>query len=403
MRLEERLSKWVELPEDDETDDDYGLIIDDSVTAEPPKAQPPRFNKAGSCSLLPSSTIMSPSALLPANLHSINKQWMKASGGKVDILQRYVESADSENYDDLVLPEEEDMLDRQLAEWKTPCKKMPSWISHGDSDSCVEVTMSGATAVELSAYESNSRLSVVDSTPTLVAGLGDAQRSYEETEDWVLVAAGSAAPGSAKKAGPRKSTPRAAAMALGLGLNLVQPVRAVLNTGSRQRASTTKPWMADWQHVEIPPPQQFSAPTETPPQQKQQLSLKPSRIIHTAQLQQRPPTPRRNNTSQPQHSRPMVSPLPQPQQSPTPAPMPAFTFTPVSASASASTSTAESVSVPASALRSPTKRPILIKAAHKPVDPVVVGAMRYDPISRVWLGNEEEGSRIASAIAESER
>ncbi|KAJ2234641.1 hypothetical protein IWW45_003240 [Coemansia sp. RSA 485] len=394
MRLEERLSKWVELPEDDETDDDYGLIIDDSVTAEPSKMQPPRFNKAGSCSLLPSSTIMSPSALLPANLHTINKQWMKASGGKADILQRYVESADNENYDDLVLPEEEDMLDKQLAEWKTPCKKMPSWISHGDSDSCVEVTMSGATAVELSAYDSSSRLSVVDSTPTLVAGLSDAQRSYEETEDWVLVAAGSA-PRSAN-ARSRKSTPRAAAMALGLGLNLVQPVRAVLNTGSRQRASTTKPWMADWQHVEIPPPQQLSALTETPPQQKQQLLLKPSRIIHTAQLQQRPPTPRRLNTSQPQHSKPMISPLPQPQQLSMHTPM-------SSESVSVSTHTPSSASVSVTALRSPSKKPILIKAAQKPLEPVVIGAMRYDPISRIWIGNEDEGSRIANAIAESER
>ncbi|KAJ2883501.1 hypothetical protein FB639_002157 [Coemansia asiatica] len=113
----------------------------------------------------------------------------------------------------------------------------------------------------------------------------------------------------------------------------------------------------------------------------------------------------------------MISPLPQPQQSS----MPAFTFTPASVSASVSvsasaptptpaststsTSNSTSTSVPASAsaLRSPTKKPILIKAAQKPVEPVVIGSMLYDPISRVWLGNEEEGSRIANAIAESER
>ncbi|KAJ1933214.1 hypothetical protein GGF37_006802, partial [Kickxella alabastrina] len=56
MRLEERLSRWAEQPED-EADDDYGLIIDESVTAEATRPMLPKFNKAGSCSLLPSSTI----------------------------------------------------------------------------------------------------------------------------------------------------------------------------------------------------------------------------------------------------------------------------------------------------------------------------------------------------------
>ncbi|KAJ1718533.1 hypothetical protein LPJ53_006468 [Coemansia erecta] len=334
-RLEERLSKWVELPEDDESDSDYGLIIDDSVTTaellplstsppshlkphslSSPPPPPPRFNKAGSCTLIPSSTIMSPSALLPANLHSLNKQWLKAPGttANMDILQRYVESADSENYDDLVLPEDEDMLDRQLAEWKTPCRNV---------DSCTEVTMSGATAVDLPLREYAARsgaASVIDSTPTLVAGLaGDVRRSLEDTEDWVLVAAGSA-PGSANPEPTRKSTPRAAAKALGLGL--VQPVRAALSNGSRHQqqqhqhqrlpssSSLSKPWMADWQHP-------------------QSLSLSP-------------------------------------------------------------------------ALRA-ARKPILIKNAQRPAEPVVIGSMRYDPVSRTWVGNEEEGQRIASAIAESER
>ncbi|KAJ2387926.1 hypothetical protein GGI05_003944, partial [Coemansia sp. RSA 2603] len=421
-RLEERLSKWVELPEDDESDSDYGLIIDDSVTtaetlpittspssrlklqqqsSPPPQQQPPRFNKAGSCSLIPSSTIMSPSALLPANLHSLNKQWLKAPGttANMDILQRYVESADSENYDDLVLPEDEDMLDKQLAEWKTPCRNV---------DSCTEVTMSGATAVDLPLREyaaHTGTASVIDSTPTLVAGLtGDVRRSLEDTEDWVLVAAGSA-PGSANPEPTRKSTPRAAAKALGLGLGLVQPVRAALSNGSRhqqqqqqQRLSSTsslsKPWMADWQHVEFPPPQT----PQTLPQQKPQMSVpmptqkSQPHIIHAAQPQQRPTSP---HSSSRLHSSNSISHQPQPhlqqwhQQQQQNKPQRQLRPQPHSLSLSP-------------ALRA-ARKPILIKNAQRPAEPVVIGSMRYDPVSRTWVGNEEEGMRIASAIAESER
>ncbi|KAJ2386218.1 hypothetical protein GGI23_006541, partial [Coemansia sp. RSA 2559] len=104
LNLEQKLSKWAEHPEDDD-DDDYGLIIDDSVTTEPPK-----FGKAGSCSQLPTSTAFSPLALLPANLHTLkpanaattmNRPPARSFASTRDLLQRYVETPDDDNYDDL--------------------------------------------------------------------------------------------------------------------------------------------------------------------------------------------------------------------------------------------------------------------------------------------------------------
>ncbi|KAJ2857250.1 hypothetical protein GGI22_003560, partial [Coemansia erecta] len=102
LNLEQKLTKWAEHPEDD--DDDYGLIIDDSVTTEPPK-----FGKAGSCSQLPTSTAFSPLALLPANLHTLkpanaatmNRPPARSFASTRDQLQRYVETPDDDNYDDL--------------------------------------------------------------------------------------------------------------------------------------------------------------------------------------------------------------------------------------------------------------------------------------------------------------
>ncbi|KAJ1901429.1 hypothetical protein LPJ66_000798 [Kickxella alabastrina] len=375
MRLEERLSRWAEHPED-EADDDYGLIIDESVTAEATRPMPPKFNKAGSCSLLPSSTIMSPSALLPANLHALHWPRSKTPGAPVDVLQRYVESADNENYDDLVLPEEEHLLDKQLRQWKTPTKLQSNWAKN--MGVCVEVTMSGATAVEFPA--------VVEISPT--------------AEDWVMVTATTPTPTKeTKEYAPeqRKSTPRTAAMALGLGL--VQPVRAVLSSGSKQRMPSSKPRMADWQHVEIPPnfsptpaPTPTLTPTQLPPQnlnlnlnqsQSHHLNLNQQRHratqIHHAQIQHRP-------TSQCGQLSPSHSHIPSHflQQPPLSQPQPQLLSQP-------------------HVQRSAARRPILIKSAQRAAEPVVVGCMRYDPISRVWVGNEEEGSRFANAIAESER
>ncbi|KAJ2280566.1 hypothetical protein IW141_006676, partial [Coemansia sp. RSA 355] len=77
MKLEEKLAKWVERPENDDEDDDYGLIIDDSVTtAGPPRAAPfpPQFTKAGSCSQLPGRPLLlSPSSLLPPNIRPLGR------------------------------------------------------------------------------------------------------------------------------------------------------------------------------------------------------------------------------------------------------------------------------------------------------------------------------------------
>ncbi|KAJ2726344.1 hypothetical protein GGI07_000656 [Coemansia sp. Benny D115] len=344
MKLEERLAKWAEHSDDDMADDDYGLIIDDSVMAEPPQPlppqppQPPRFNKAGSCSLIPSSTVMSPSALLPANIHALGRQWARTPGGNgnIDILQKYVEAPDSENYDDLVLPEDEGVLDRQLAEWRTPRRKSPEWSRPTtDAPQYNELTMSGATAVD-----------VPTSAPGLrkTAGLSP----DDPPEDWVFVAAG------AGKVEARKHTPRAAAMALGLGLGLVQPVRAVLSNGSKQRVAS-RSRLADWQHVEIPPPANPATPPAQQPQQQQQQQSRPS---------------------------------PRPTQSP-----PQLQQLQLQRQRQQHVHQAQRCS----------RRPILIKNTPRANEPMVLGAMRYDPISRLWTGNEEECARFAQALAESER
>ncbi|KAJ1848156.1 hypothetical protein IWW55_006894 [Coemansia sp. RSA 2706] len=159
MKLEEKLAKWAE--REDDADGDYGLIIDDSVTAEgPPRATPfpPQFTKAGSCSQLARP------ALLPANMRALGRG-DAAGRAAQDVLQRFSEADDSD-YDDLVLPEEAELLDRQLAEWKTPGRRPPSWPNGLGNEAATpawpsglgsevamplwpnEVTMSGATAVE---------------------------------------------------------------------------------------------------------------------------------------------------------------------------------------------------------------------------------------------------------------
>ncbi|KAJ2858434.1 hypothetical protein GGI22_003314 [Coemansia erecta] len=152
LNLEQKLSKWAEHPEDDD-DDDYGLIIDDSVTTEPPK-----FGKAGSCSQLPTSTAFSPLALLPANLHTLkpanaattmNRPPARSFASTRDLLQRYVETPDDDNYDDLVIPEEEEELDRQLTDWKTPRPRDLDWSNPSNGQVLLDdITLSGATAVD---------------------------------------------------------------------------------------------------------------------------------------------------------------------------------------------------------------------------------------------------------------
>ncbi|KAJ2681055.1 hypothetical protein GGI25_000008 [Coemansia spiralis] len=282
LNLEQKLAKWAEQPEDDDEDSDYGLIIDDSVTTEPPK-----FSKAGSCSQLPSTR--SPPSLLPANLHTlgpwatnIKRPPAKSFASAQDLLQRYVETTDEENYDDLVLPEEAELLDKQLAEWRTPKGHGPEWSS---GQVPMDVTMSGATAVE----HDTGRSLVPSAVCSRHAG-GDS--SYTTP---TLNAAAALAP-----ARPRALTtmsPAGREQTLGLGLGLV-------NAGTRP----------------------------TPRQQK--IAFSRQRLAQTQR---------------------------------------------------------------------PTRRPMLIRNTQRAAEAMVVGCMRYDPVSRMWLGNEEEGSRIAHAIAESER
>ncbi|KAJ2807791.1 hypothetical protein H4R20_001126 [Coemansia guatemalensis] len=275
MKLEQKLAKWVERPEDDD-DDDYGLIIDASVTAEgPPRAMPfpPKFTKAGSCSQLPAKPAMySPAALLPANIRPLGRP---ADGGypqrpsarpsysTQDVLQRYAEPEDSDNYDDLVLPEDEEMLDRQLTQWKTPCRRLPSW----PNDLADEVTMSGATAVE------------AETTSAKASAAARASEDSKHTPTLGVVAS-------------RRHALAAAATA--------QPTPP--NSSSAQRQPHSVPYK---------PPMQVQA-------------------------------------------------------------------------------------------RQP-RRPMLIKNVSHAAEPVVLGRMRYDPVRCVWIGNEDDGMRIASAIAESER
>ncbi|KAJ2079891.1 hypothetical protein H4R24_003455 [Coemansia sp. RSA 988] len=274
MKLEQKLAKWVERPEEDD-DGDYGLIIDASVTAEgPPRAMPfpPKFTKAGSCSQLPvKPTLCSPASLLPANIRTLGRPMdggypqrpsARPSFSTQDVLQRYAEPEDSENYDDLVLPEEEDMLDRQLTQWKTPCRRLPSW----PNNLADEVTMSGATAVE-----------------TASAKAASAARASEES----------------------KHTPT---------LGVVASRRHAL------AATTAQP---------TPPNSSLAQ------RQPYSVSRKPPMQAQTQARQSR--------------------------------------------------------------------RPMLIKNVPHAAEPVVLGRMRYDPARCMWIGNEDEGMRIASAIAESER
>ncbi|KAJ1666706.1 hypothetical protein GGF38_002855, partial [Coemansia sp. RSA 25] len=303
MRLEERLARWAEQPEDTEDDDDYGLIIDDSVTA-PPAPVLPKFTKAGSCSQLPSTTLPAHSAplgFLPANLPPLS------AGNR---LHRYVESIENENYDDLVLPEDqEDQLDKHLSAWKTPCRRLPSW----PSQLAAEVTMSGATAVE-----------------------GDAGRSAEESATPTLGIAGAisspaTAPATVAHAPLSLLSPARPRAAPGVGLGLLEP-------GGRL------------------------APSASPRQQ---------RVTSSKQRHQ-------NHNHNPNYSYGRGGCSPQTGQPPQQQPQPAQQ-------------------------QRPGRRPVLIRNVQRPAEPIIVGCMRYDPVSRIWLGNEEEGARIANAIAESER
>ncbi|KAJ1730355.1 hypothetical protein LPJ61_003058 [Coemansia biformis] len=267
MRLEEKLAKWAERPEDEDEDGDYGLIIDDTVTAARPTPFPPKFTKAGSCSLLPTRpALLSPPMLMAANIRPLGRP---ADAGMPqrhaarlplsarDVLQRFTEPASSDNYDDMVLPEDEEMLDRQLAEWRTPCRRTPSW-PNGLAD---EVTMSGATAVETEA--------------------------------------------------PR-----------------TKPAAAAAHAASSPKESPTSGPAASRRHAPQPP-----IPAD-------------ARSLALAAMGPRSPLCR----AEPRGPR----------------------------------------------------QPMLITSAQQPTEPVVLGRMRYDPARRMWLGNEEEGVRIAGAIADSE-
>ncbi|KAJ2893494.1 hypothetical protein GGI21_002535 [Coemansia aciculifera] len=322
MRLEEKLARWVEQPEDAEDDDDYGLIIDDSVTAPPPPALP-KFTKAGSCSQLPSSTLPARSTqlgFLPANLHPL-------SAG--NHLHRYVESPENENYDDLVLPsDQDDQLDKHLSAWKTPCRRLPSW----HNQMAAEVTMSGATAVEgdvgRSAEESL--------TPTLgIAAVGGAISSpaVSASVRWGALTVVSP-PATAAHAPLSLLSPARPKALPGVGLGLIEPGRLVPNgTPRQQRVTSSKQRHQNHNHNP-----NYSRGSGSSPQMGQSPQQQASQLAQQQQQQQRPG-----------------------------------------------------------------RRPMLIRNIQRPVEPLVVGCMRYDPVSHTWLGNEEEGARFANAIAESER
>ncbi|KAJ2745419.1 hypothetical protein GGI20_002173 [Coemansia sp. BCRC 34301] len=318
MRLEEKLARWAEQPEDAEDDDDYGLIIDDSVTA-PPAPVLPKFTKAGSCSQLPSTTQPAHSAslgFLPANLHPLSAK---------NNLHRYVESIENENYDDLVLPEDqEDQLDKHLSAWKTPCRLLPSW----PNQLAAEVTMSGATAVEgdvgRSAEESV--------TPTL--GIAGVVATSPRWGGMVVASPPATAPATVAYAPlSLQSSARPRALPV-VGLGLIEPGKVVSTASPRQQrvVSSKQRRQSHNQNPNYSYIRGGNSPQMGQSQQQQQPQL--------AQQQQ------------------------QKQQG---------------------------------------RRPALIRNVQRPAEPLVVGCMRYDPINRVWLGNEEEGARIANAIAESER
>ncbi|ORX74953.1 hypothetical protein DL89DRAFT_254716 [Linderina pennispora] len=161
MDLKNDLSRWMESPEDDDGDD-YGLIIDHSLTeaALPPmptlpvdmprlRTPPPAAAQLGhlppsaQLGLMPPSTqlslmppAVSPRSILPQNLPLIQPAAKKPQ----TLLDKYVEN-DDEDYNDLVLPNEADQLDSHLAALKTPRRRIPSWPRNSES------LLSGATAV----------------------------------------------------------------------------------------------------------------------------------------------------------------------------------------------------------------------------------------------------------------
>ncbi|KAJ2558185.1 hypothetical protein EV175_000917 [Coemansia sp. RSA 1933] len=312
LNLEQKLSKWAEHPEDDE-DDDYGLIIDDSVTTEPP----PKYGKAGSCSQLPTTTAFSPLALLPANLHTLkpsgvamNRPPAKSFASTRDLLQRYVETPEDDNYDDLVIPEEEEELDRQLADWKTPRPRDLDWSNPSNGQvPMADITLSGATAVEHGVQQSKESSDALNST---------IKATYTPTPPTSYSSGGATAVSR-----PRAMTtfpPSAATRELpSLGLGLMAPAEEK-PTRRQQKVTSSRQRLLEWQQKQ-----------EQQQQQNQQHQ-------HYQQQQQRP-----------------------------------------------------------------TRRPMLIRNTQRASEPMVIGCMRYDPVGRIWLGNEEEGSRIANAIAESER
>ncbi|KAJ1666601.1 hypothetical protein EV178_002213 [Coemansia sp. RSA 1646] len=319
LNLEQKLSKWAEHPEDDE-DDDYGLIIDDSVTTEPPGL--PKFGKAGSCSQLPTSTAFSPLALLPANLHTLkparaaamNRPPAKSFASTRDLLQRYAETPEDDNYDDLVIPEEEEELDRQLADWKTPRPRDLDWSNPSNGQVLLEdITMSGATAVEHGVQKPESGAP----PPTIKA------TSYTPTPPASYTTSAVSRPRAMTSFVP----PAASRELPTLGLNLMA-AGGERPTRRQQKVASSRQRLLEWQ-------------------QKQE--------------QQQTQTQRHHHIQQP----------PQQQQQ--------------------------------QQQQRPTRRPMLIRNTQRATEPLVIGCMRYDPVRRIWIGNEEEGSRIANAIAESER
>ncbi|KAJ2004757.1 hypothetical protein GGI04_002503 [Coemansia thaxteri] len=329
MKLEEKLARWAEQPEGTEDDDDYGLIIDDSVTAAPapapaPAPSPPlptaaaaapKFIKAGSCSQLPLSRATAASAplgFLPANLHSLADSYRLAKSNMqspADTMNRFVENDDNENYDDLVLPEEADLLDRQLSEWKTPCRRIPSW----PGELGAQVTMSGATAVES------------------VSGLAGGE--------WATPTLGSGEGGNASRrnALPATSKPGNAPKPKAVGLGLVEGGKAASGGSPRQhRAPSSKQstHQRHQNHIQNPNYSYSRGGAADVPQQQMRPGQLPSSLLQQTRSG---------------------------------------------------------------------RRPMLIRNTQRPAEPIVVGCMKYDPVGRMWIGNEEEGARIASAIAESER
>ncbi|KAJ2761310.1 hypothetical protein H4S06_001270 [Coemansia sp. BCRC 34490] len=321
LNLEQKLSKWAEHPEDDD-DDDYGLIIDDSVTTE--HAGVPKFSKAGSCSQLPAATAYSPLTLLPSNMHTLrprggvgmNRPAAKSFASTRDLLQRYAETADDENYDDLVIPEEEEELERQLAEWKTPRPRDLDWSNPTTAQVLLDdIAMSGATAVDHTAPPSAMKAMSTYTTPTPPA-------SY-------VASAVVSRPRAMTSLSPSAALGDPSTLGLGLGLGLATAPAAAADerpTRRQQKIASSRQRLLEWQQRQ-----------ENQHQNKHQQSQQ--------QTQQ-----------QPHHAQ-----------------------------------------------QRPSRRPMLIRNTQRATEPIVIGCVCYDPATRMWVGNEEEGSRIANAIAESER